>query len=78
MSIFSARVVRIEKRCGASAAVNSIVRNIQRASNEQLARMNESGELARMAKRLSERELQQLVEQCKAMLVNEDHRRHAR
>jgi hypothetical protein len=61
------RVSKIESRCCGGRAVAAIVREIERCSNEQLRHMNESGELERLAGRLSDRELDRLIEEMKAM-----------
>jgi hypothetical protein len=62
------RVSKIESRCDESREVARIVGIIRRASNEKLYWLNESGQLARMAARLSHREFDQLITELKAML----------
>jgi hypothetical protein len=61
------RIAKIKSRCGGGRAVAAIVREIERCSNEQLRHMNESGEVERLAGRLSDRELDRLIEELKAM-----------
>jgi hypothetical protein len=67
MTRLGLRVAKIEKRCGASHEVVRIVNIVRRASDEELHRLTKSGRLARMGERLSERELDQLISELRAM-----------
>jgi hypothetical protein len=61
------RVAKIENRCGESRAVARIVGIVRRASDKELYRLLKDGQLARMAEPLSERELDRLIAELKAM-----------
>ena len=63
------RVAKLEKRCGESREVARIMGIFRRASDEELYWLNKSGQLARMAERLSDPELERLGTELKAMLA---------
>lgn len=67
MTRLHGRVAKIEKKCGESREVARMVGMIRRASDEKLYWLNKSGQLARMAERLNEQELSQLIAELKAM-----------
>ena len=69
MSRLHSRVQKIEKHCGESRAVITIVDKLRRASDEQLGTMLHTGQLQRMAERLSDQELDRLIERCEEMLT---------
>jgi hypothetical protein len=66
----AARVVRLENYCGGGLAVGRIVAMIERASDEELDRLNAggaNGELGRMARRLGDRQLDRLISELEQM-----------
>jgi hypothetical protein len=65
----AARVVRLENYNTGGAAVARIVGMIERADDEELDRLNQSGELARMARRLGNRQLDRLIHELQQMLI---------
>jgi len=69
MSRLHSRVQKIEKYCGQSRAVIKIVNKIQRASDQQLDNIIQNGQLLRMAERLNDQELDQLIDLCEEMLA---------
>ena len=60
MSRYFARVKRLENRLG-GPAVTRIIRLVERVNDEELNRLNESGDLDRLAQRLSDRQLDLLI-----------------
>jgi hypothetical protein len=73
MSRLHSRVQKIEKHCGESRAVITIVKMIRRASDAQLDSMLQDGRLQRMAERLNDQELDRLIERCGEMLTGLNH-----
>jgi hypothetical protein len=61
------RVAEIENRCLGGSAVARLLGILRRASDEELYRLLKDGGLARMAERLNDRELDQLIAELKAM-----------
>jgi hypothetical protein len=61
------RVSKIENRCGETREVARIVAILRRASDEELYQLLKSGQLARMAERLTDIELRRLSTEVKAM-----------
>jgi flagellar motility protein MotE (MotC chaperone) len=71
MSRLRSRVEKIEKHCGESRAVITILNKIQRASDKQLDNIIEDGQLQRMIERLNDQELDRLIELSEEMLTQD-------
>ena len=77
MSRLHWRGQKIENRSGESRAVVAIVNRVSQASNRELYEMiHGGGVLERMAKRLSDDQLDRLIERCKKMLIALDKRHY--
>jgi hypothetical protein len=61
------RVAKIENRCGESREVARIIDFFRRASDKELYQLLKSGQLARMAERLTDIEFHRLTTELKAM-----------